>query len=523
MAKLNPESLLKRADKAFSVQAPWLGLWDMAYRFTFPQKDILSQTPGARRGIQVYDSTAPDSAIRLANRLCTDMFPPFQEWADLDAGEDVPKDLKDQITKQLQSDQRRMFECFQNSNFDDAINEFSQELMIGTGVLLFNKGDYRTPFKFHCVQITQVAIDEGPYGTVDGVFWRVKGAYRVLLQMFPDADWPEKFKERAADEATQDQETELMCCVYNDYKTGMVCHDCIWKEGKLSIYGQPREEATSPFMVGRWAKNAGECYARGPGIATLPTILSANKVVEYTLKGAAYRIAPISTVANDGTNPATWRLEPGSFLPVERNAPHPNGASVGRLDFGGDPQLAELVLGDLRAIIKRGFHDQSLPPDSGPVRSAYEIAQRMKELSADLGGVFGRLHRELVSPLVIRALNIMSDLKLIRYPLVINGTTIKVIPKSPLAKLQNLSKVEAVVQWLQICQALGPEIAMLGIKVEDVPHWIGEQLGVPEDIMRTADERAKLQADVANIVAGQQQQAQQQPAPAGQPPLRAVG
>lgn len=528
MAKLNSEDLLKRAEKARAEQSRWVGLWDMAYRYNFPQKDVLSQTPGARRGIQVYDSTAPDCAIRLANRLCTDIFPAFQDWADLDAGEDVAQQNKDAVKKQLQSFGRKMFECFHNSNFQDSVNEYAQELMIGTGALAFLKGTVQQPFKFYCTQITNVAIDEGPFGAVDGVFVCLKGAYRALKAMYAAEEaqglvkFPDGFNQKAADPNTADAQTELYDCVYTDWDTMEVCHDTLWKEGKASIYVKPQVEATSPWIVSRWAKNANECYGRGPGIATLPTILTTNKVVEYTLKGAAYRIAPISTVANDGTNPATWRLEPGSFLPVERNDGHPNGPSVGKLDFGGDPQLSDLILQDQRAIIKRGFHDQSLPPDTGPVRSAYEIAQRMKELSADLGGVFGRLQRELVNPLVLRALNLMNTMKMIQFPLVINGTTVKVIPKSPLAKLQNLTNVERVVQWMEICNSLGPEIAMLGIKVEDVPSWVGDQLGVPKEIMRTADERQKMQGDIAKIIASQSAAAQQPQAPPEAQPPRAA-
>jgi len=521
MPKLSAEDLLKRTEKARGEQQRWVGLLDMAYRMTYPQKDILSQTPGARRGIQVYDSTAPDAAIRLANRLCTDIFPPFQEWADLDAGENIQGPNRDQVKSQLQSYGRKMFECFHNSNFQDQINEYAQELMVGTGAIAFLKGTVQQPFKFYCTQITNVAIDEGPFGQVDGVFVCLKGPYRALKAMYAAEEamglvkFPDGFNQKATDPNTADTPTELYDCVYTDWQTMEVCHDTLWKEGKVSIYVKPQVEATSPWIVSRWAKNANECYGRGPAVACLPTILTANKVVEYTLKGAAYRIAPISTVANDGTNPATWRLEPGSFLPVERNDGHPNGPSVGKLDFGGDPQLADLVLQDLRAIIKRGFHDQSLPPDTGPVRSAYEIAQRMKELSSDLGGVFGRLHRELVNPLVLRALNLMNTMKLIEFPLVINGTTVKVIPKSPLAKLQNLTNVERVVQLMEICNALGPEVAMLGLKVEDIPAWIGDQLGVDQRILRSADERQKMQVDLAKIAAaqsgmGQQPQMQEQ-------------
>lgn len=524
MTKLSPENLLKRAEKAKAMQSRYIGLWDLAYRYTFPQKDILSQTPGARRGIQVYDSTAPDSAGRLSRRLKNDIFPSGMRWAGLDVGKDLTGPNADLARGKLQDWEGKMFELFENSNFDDQMSECCDEVVAGTGALLFQEGDIIQPFKFHSVQITQVAIDEGPFGTVDGKFVTYKGSYRALMAMFPDADsWPEEFKKKAAAPDTQDTETELIDCVYTDWKTGNICRDILWKEGKASIFKEPHVEATSPWIVFRWAKNAGEVYGYGPAITELPDILTVNKITEYTLKGAAYRIAPISTVANDGTNPANWRLEPGSFLPVERNDGHPNGPSVGKLDFGGDPQLADLLLEKRQLSIKRGFHDQTLPDETGPVRSYGEMVMRMRELQTDIGGVFSRLRRELVVPLVLRALNIMQRRKIIDFPLVINGTTVKVIAKSPLAQLQNLSDIENVSTWLQICQGIGPEATFMGVKIEDVPAWFGKKLGVPQELMRTTDERAKLQQDVAQIIAAQQMQAQ---APANdqaaQPTLRAA-
>jgi hypothetical protein len=523
MAKLNTEATLKRADRAFENQSRYTGLWDLAYRYTFPQKDILSQTPGSRRGIQVYDSTAPDSAIRLANRMQQDMFPPGQEWAIFDAGKDVPDQMRDQARKILQDTQGKFFELMHASNFDDAINEAIQEMIVGTGTLLFQEGDFRQVFKFQSVTITAVAIDDGPLGAVDGCFVKMPTMPRLIKAMFPKADAiPPELEARALDPNQSDKPVELVYCVYHDYETGTACHDVIWRDQKKSLFSKPMEEATSPWLVFRWAKNAQECYGYGPPISNLPTILSTNKVMEFTLKGAAFRITPMTTVANDGTNLNMWRIEPGAALPVHTN--DTTRPSIAPFDFGGDPQLSELVLTDLRAIIKRGFHDNSLPPDTGPVRSAYEIATRMKELNSDIGGVFGRLQRELVTPLVLRGLDIMQRRGLINYPLVINGTTVKVIPKSPLSQLQNVSRVEAVVQWLQIVQGMGPEVAMIGAKVEDIPHWIGEQLGVPEILMRTSEEREKFQQDIAQIIAQQNaaQQPQQPPATGGRPNLVAA-
>jgi len=515
MPRLEADPLLKRADAAFAEQSRWTGLWDLAYKYTFPHKDILSQTPGARRGVQVYDSTAGDAALRLANRLQTDIFPPYQEWAILDAGKNVPDGLRDQVRKVLQDNQGKLFELFDNSNFASALNECAQELVMGTGTLLFQEGTPSQPFKFASVQINMVAIDEGPFDTVDGVFVKYKLPHRLIKATFPYADKiPDALQAKALDPATQDQPCEIVHCVYHDFDAGQVCHDLLWRDGKLSLLSRPMVEETSPWLVFRWSKSAGERYGRGPGVNMLPTILTTNKVMEFTLKGAAYRITPMTTVANDGTNPNIFQFVPGAMNPVERN--DNDRPSIKPFDFGGDPNLSELILADLRAMIKRGFHDQSLPPDTGPVRSYGEIVMRMKELQSDIGGVFSRLQGELVTPLVVRGLSIMARRKMIEFPLRVDGTTIKVVPKSPLAMLKNLSSVETIVQWLQICQGLGPEALMLGAKIEDIPSIIGNLLGVPQEAMRTVDERAKLQTDIAQIVVNQQAAARpQQPTPTG--------
>ena len=137
-------------------------------------------------------------------------------------------------------------------------------------------------------------------------------------------------------------------------------------------------------------------------------------------------------------------------------------------------------------------------------------------MSQDLGAAFGRITRELIVPLVLRGLQILSDLKLIEYPVVISATTIKVVPVSPLSQQQNLNDIEAVVKWVEISQALGQEAYMLGVKFEDIPSWSGNKLGVPVELVRDAPDRQKLITLVAKMIANQMQP-QQQGAPAAAP------
>ncbi len=123
----------------------------------------------------------------------------------------------------------------------------------------------------------------------------------------------------------------------------------------------------------------------------------------------------------------------------------------------------------------------------------------------------------MIVPFVLRGLQILSDLKIIEYPIVISATTIKVIPVSPLAQTQNLNNVETSVRWLELCQMMGPEIAMLGVMVEDMPAYWATELGVDAKLVRPAIDRQKLQQVVAKLLAAQMQPQGAPAAPGAQP------
>ncbi len=277
-------------------------------------------------------------------------------------------------------------------------------------------------------------------------------------------------------------------------------------------------ETTHPWLTPRWNPIAGEAYGRGPPLDALADILTLNKVVEFNLQAAAYAIAGVYTVADDGvTNPSNWQIKPGVFVPVARNEGHPSGPSLASLENGSRFDVTQIEIERLQGAIKRAYYDQSLPPEAGPVRSPTEMLLRQKELSQDLGAAFSPIVREFIVPLVLRGLQILSDLKMIEYPIVISATTIKVIPVSPLAQTQNLNNVETSVRWLELCQMMGPEIAMLGVMVEDMPAYWATELGVDAKLVRPAVDRQKLQQVVAKLLAAQMQPQGAPAAPGAQP------
>lgn len=156
--------------------------------------------------------------------------------------------------------------------------------------------------------------------------------------------------------------------------------------------------------------------------------------------------------------------------------------------------------------------DESLPPDTMSARTALEVAERMKQLSQNLGAAFGRLINETMYPVVRRTLEVMDGLGIIQLPLKVNGLQVKIQPIGELAMASNMTKVNQIMQYAQIASSLGPT-GQMTIKVEMIADYIADAMGIPADIRTTYEERQQMQqvmAEQAQMMA-QQQQAQQAP------------
>jgi hypothetical protein len=308
-----------------------------------------------------------------------------------------------------------------------------------------------------------------------------------IQRQWPDAKIPDTLQRLIEQKPTDD--VELLEATIFDAKRGDYCYHVIWKEGKDELVYRRRK--TSPWVISRYMKVAGEIYGRGPLMTALPDIKTLNKTKELLLKNASLAVAGVYTAADDGVlNPNTVKLVPGAIIPVARNG-GPQGPALQALPRSGDFNVSQLVINDLVANIKRILLDESLPPDNMSARSATEIVERMKELAQNLGSAFGRLINETMIPLVAKILEVMDERGLIDMPLRINGLEAKVVPVAPLAMAQNMEEVNAIIQYTQLMQGFGTDGA-LAIKTDAVVDYIGDKLGVPAAVRNTAAERAVL-------------------------------
>lgn len=510
MARISPQEILKRRDKADARKEEWRTIYEECYEFALPQRNLYEgyyegRTPGQNKMTRVFDATAINSTQRFANRIQSALFPPYRAWCTLGPGNEIPADRRPEIREALEIYAEKMFDVVRQTNFDLAMSEFLLDLCVGTAVMLIQPGDADAPVRFTPVPQYLVSLEEGPHGTVDNVYRKMRLRAEAIQRQWPDANIPAMLQ-KIIDEKPEEEIDLLEATVFN-ISEDMYCYHLIWEKEKSELVYRTMD--ISPWIVARFMKVPGEVYGRGPLVTALPDIKTLNKVKELVLKNASLAVSGVYTAADDGVlNPQAIQITPGAIIPVARNG-GAQGESLRPLRTASDFNTSQLVINDLVMSIKKMLFDDSLPPDNMSARSATEIVQRMKELSQNLGSAYGRLITEAMTPIVRRILYVMDQMNLIDLPLKVNNMEVRVVPTSPLAQAQNMEDLEKVLQFAQIAAQFG-QAGQMTINQEEMLEYIAVKMGVPQSVLTTPAERDQMvQQMEQQMAAAQQQQAAQ--------------
>lgn len=507
MAQQKPEQLKERAEKAFAVRDANRNLFDDCYELYSPYRNTLSkQGDSHNRPTKQFDSTAQISASNFVNTLQSNFTPAFTKWASLTAGPGIPEKQRSALNKALEVINDSVFAYINASNFSTACAEMYFEWGMGTGCLWLYEGDEMQPLNFVSAPISQIGISEGKFGSIDYRCRSHKIKGKLIKQMWPKATLPADVEKRV----TQSPEGEITVIehFYYDYE------DIIWRYdvtiGVDCIFydTHPEEICFTP----RWMKVSGNAYGIGPFIHALADVKTLNKLKEYLLRSAALDVAGVYTIVSDGAlNPNTINLAPNSFLPVERNAGE-NGPSIDRLDTSSNFQLQEYMANGLQDQIRKTLLDNKLPAETPQPKTAFEIAQRMREFMVDIGSAYGRGMFEFVVPMYKRVLGILSRKGFLEIPegFTIDNFFVQVQVTSPVAQTQQAEQVQKVMQNFQMMATISSELALGSFEVEKFPAWITEMTGAPSTLLRSEAKKEQLQQAVVQLMA--QSQANAQPA-----------
>jgi len=518
------EDLKERSKKAFERETFWQDTLDDVYDYFLPQRNIFDEeAPGQHKMDKIFDSTPLEAIQQGASKLQESIAPIWSKWA----VPQVPKELKkvleeatevsvEDVERHLSEQNDIMFDYINRSNFATQFYECALDVLVGTGTLKIDEqDDPNNPIVFHTIPQKGIAFEEGPDGSIETHFRKLKVCARNLERTWKGFEPSREIQ----DLINRQPETKV------DLTEGVIYspkdktyHAVVWVKGEKNISWTAPFKDSSCFVTGRYSKTAGETRGRGPALQALPDAKSLNKVKEFVLQKAGIDLAGMWTATDDGViNPYNITVAPGIVIPVgSNNSANP---SLMRLDTASNLQLAEFELGQLQQGIKRALFNDLRDPN-GPVRSATEVSIEAREIAKRIGSAYGRLQTEILIPILNRVKWILKRRGLIQ-DMDIGGMTVEYKFTSPLAVAQDMEDLMAVQQAVEFTMATaGPAQAQMCFKLEDFGTWVAKKTGMDPELVRNAQE--KKQVIQAGAEAKQAGLMEDDPVARQQQPLRSV-
>lgn len=475
--------VLERYNAARSHRDEWSQIWQECYDYALPQRGgfTMDLAPGKARNGRIYDATALDSADQLAASMLAHLTPSWSQWFGLKPGADLSPQEADQLAPILEQAGQTIQAHFDRSNFSVEIHQCYLDLVVGgTASLMFEEAQAGslTAFNFSAIPLTQIVLEEGGGGALDGAYRLLPMSVNMIAERYPQAQIPPKIiKAPVRDPQAKFKvlEAVLPSGMNYDYAAFLI------ESGAQPVVLHTGTFAQSPIISFRWMKSPGEIYGRSPIMKALPDIKTANKVVELILKNASIAVTGIWQADDDGVlNPANIELSPGSIIPKAVGS-----KGLQPLEMPGRFDVSQLILDSLQARIRHALLADKFAPLSSPRMSATEVMERSAEMSMMLGATYGRLQSELLTPLIQRAFAILRRRGEVP-DITIDGRLVSIDYRSPLARAQGQRNVQNTLSWISSVMAMGAG-ASAAVDFPATARFLGEALAVPSHLIRSVD------------------------------------
>jgi len=509
----------KRQSIMASARGTWEDHWQEILDYVMPRKADITfvRSRGEKRTEVLFDSTAITANTLLSASLQGTLTSPSLSWFSLKLrSRELNEDREVQLW--LEDTAQRMYEAFNDSNFNTEVHEMYLDLTsIGTGCLFVeeaNEGFEEGGIHFNTLHISEYYIGESVNGMVDTVYRKYKISARQAVQEFGEENVGEKILESVKEKP--DKEFNFIHAVEptEDYEravgksnTKLPVHSChVCTEDKMVVRTGGYNEF--PYLVPRWSKATGEIYGRGVALMALPDIKTLNKAVEIGLKAWAKAIDPPLLVQDDGVI-GRVRMTPAGITVVRHDG------AVKPLEIGANWQITDMKEGQLRTAIRQAYYSDQLQLQDGPQMTATEVQVRYELMQRLLGPTLGRFQTEFLNPLIERVFGIMFRAGAFKdAPEIIGDSKIDIEYVGPLARSQRMEEAVAIERLYTLAMNIGqvdPSI-MDNIDHDEAIRMRARLLGVPKTVLRSSDQVEEMRAAKAEAEqqAAMAQQAQQE-------------
>lgn len=495
-------------------------VWDRVEQFCVPfrgdfYKDESNENSIDWRTRQVYDSTAIMGVQTLASSIHGSLTSPSFRWFDLRFRDE---DLNTrQIAKAwLEECATRIYFAIQESNFNLEVNESYTDLAsFGNSMVIEeidgDEFDENSELVFATMPLKECYFEEDHKGRIVNFYRELDWTPIQIREKFGEDNIPPMIREMCDNPSMVSKKMCVIFCIYkvkgNDvrpdtittpenrpYQYRYILEKCGTELGRGGYYEMP-------VFVPRWRRTTQSKWGHSPAMIALADILTANQLVELTLRSLEKVVDPATLVTERGLL-SDLDLGAGGMTVVRTLDDIRTHESRARFD------VAELHLDKLRGSIRSAFYVDQLELKESPAMTATEVQVRYELMQRLLGPTLGRLQSDFLSPMIERTFFIMYRAgKLPPLPEGIEATDLDIQYTGPLTSAQKVDQAAKVERWisdLNMIAQVNPEVLDI-FDADAAGRGMADILNVPARYVRAQEQVAAVRKQRQ-----QQQNVQQQ-------------
>ncbi len=492
------ERFIKRLSVLQTERSTFNNQWDDITKVVRPAAASffsLSDTPGEKRGQELYDSTGVHANELLASGFYSLLTSPTTQWFDI-ATEDPRLNQNRDVKIWLSEVSKVMYFEIQRpqTGFATALHELYLDYgSYGNGILFVTERPDMSSLLFTALPLQECYFIEGDHGHVIAMYRH----YNRTVQQLVDRFGIEKVSKKTQDLYQREKLDDKLECLHviEPSKDGRLAYSSIYIEiGEKHILSD-KGFNEMPFMATRFYKTSYEVYGRGPGSTSLSDLKMLQEISKTTIRGAQKMVDPPLMVPDTGYLSAI-RTMPGGV-----NYFRPGLSSEDRISpllTNGQPNLGEDLAQGIRARIREMFYVDQLQLNTGPQMTATEVLQRTEEKMRLMGPIVGRAMTELLGPCLKRVFGLLlRDGKLPPPPEVLGGVPakLKIVYTSPIAKSQSQTEANSLLRVTQLITpfaSVDPTV-MDVFNNEAIVRGVCDMYAINPSFLRTPEEIQQMQ------------------------------
>jgi len=515
--------LKQRLDAAISARSNVDGTWDEVEKWVGPlsggqRVTSLGQGEGAVRfqRSEIWDSSAPDGADKLAAHLSSSITNSAVRWARL-----TWQSKKLQANEWIEQCGDRIFAELQASDFYSEIGSFYGDwVRYGTACFIAEaKADALTAEQWKGLDFSAPPIRETYYepdyeGNVLR-YWRfLSWTPAAIISKFGEDKVPQRIKDQAANPQQGSTKLKVVYCIFvrperaGEKKQAPLAPNvrpvgyCYFIHETAELLGEEGGFYEMPAFIVPWDQAAGSDWGHGPGIRCLPDVRYLNKRLEQLRMAAEKAIDP-SLLADERHVIGDVNLEPGGVT-VSRS---PDALKV--IESGTRFDVAYQEIADMRAQVRARFWTDELTLKLSPQMTATEVNARLDMMQKLFGPTLSRLQAKALNPLLqlvfamlYRAKRLPPMPPLVRTEVERAGGEFDIDYQGPLSRAQRIDEVAAIERLASAAAGLiklGFQDVAMTFDPDAALREMAKRLGTPAGILRSEDEVKAQKAENAKL------------------------